>query len=314
MDVGVRSINALLGVARGQRLGLLAGSGVGKSALLAMMTRNTDADVTVVALIGERGREVAEFVGETLGPEGLRRSVVVAVPADQSPLQRLHGAMCATSIAEQFRDQGKDVLLLVDSLTRYAQAQREIGLAVGEPPATRGYPPSAFTRLPQLIERAGQVRGGGSITAFYTVLAEGDDQNDPIVDAARAVLDGHVVLSRSLAESGHYPAVDIEASVSRLMSQVASDEHQQLAQRFRRLYSHYRGNEDLIKLGVYQKGSDPETDEAIQAWPLMQRFLRQAPGERVSVSESIAQLRRIMQGALPADESGLEPDLRQSGA
>ncbi|HHH38310.1 MAG TPA: FliI/YscN family ATPase, partial [Sedimenticola sp.] len=218
LDVGVRAINALLSVGRGQRLGLFAGSGVGKSVLLGMMTRYTNADITVVGLIGERGREVKEFVQNILGEAGMARAVVVAVPADNPPLRRMHGAMLATSIAEHFRDQGRQVLLLMDSLTRFAQAQREIALAIHEPPATKGYPPSVFAKLPQLVERAGNGdRGGGSITAFYTVLAEGDDQNDPIADAARAILDGHVVLSRQLADSGHYPAIDIEASVSRAM-------------------------------------------------------------------------------------------------
>ncbi len=218
LDVGVRSINALLAVGGGQRIGLFAGSGVGKSVLLGMMTRYTKADVTVVGLIGERGREVQDFVSNTLGPDGMRRAVVVATPADNPPLMRLHGAWLATAIAEYFRDRGLKVLLLLDSLTRFAQAQREIALAIGEPPATKGYPPSVFARLPQLVERAGNSdRGVGSITAFYTVLVEGDDQNDPIADAARAILDGHIVLSRRLAEAGLYPAVDVEASISRAM-------------------------------------------------------------------------------------------------
>ncbi|MEL6215167.1 MAG: FliI/YscN family ATPase, partial [Pseudomonadota bacterium] len=211
LDVGIRAINALLPIGRGQRLGLFAGSGVGKSVLLGMMTRFTEADVVVVGLIGERGREVKEFVDETLGPEGLERAVVIASPADETPLMRMQGAALATSVAEHFRDRGKRVLLLMDSLTRYAQAQREIALAIGEPPATKGYPPSVFARLPQLVERAGNgASGSGSITGIYTVLAEGDDQNDPIVDAARAILDGHIVLSRALADAGHYPAIDIE--------------------------------------------------------------------------------------------------------
>ncbi len=223
LDVGIRAINALLSVGRGQRLGLFAGSGVGKSVLLGMMTRYTNADVVVVGLIGERGREVKEFVDNILGEQGMRRAVVVAVPADQPPLRRMHGAMLATSIAEYFREQGKQVLLLMDSLTRFAQAQREIGLAINEPPATKGYPPSVFAKLPHLVERAGNgEKGGGSITAFYTVLVEGDDQNDPIADSARAILDGHIVLSRRIAESGQYPAIDIEASVSRAMNEITS--------------------------------------------------------------------------------------------
>ncbi len=276
LDVGVRAINALLTVGRGQRLGLFAGSGVGKSVLLGMMTRYTNADVTVVGLIGERGREVKEFVENNLGPEGLTRAVVVAVPADHAPLRRMHGAMLATSIAEYFRDQGLQVLLLMDSLTRYAQAQREIGLAINEPPATKGYPPSVFAKLPQLVERAGNgEKGGGSITAFYTVLTEGDDQNDPIADAARAILDGHFVLSRQLAESGHYPAIDIEASISRAMNDITSPEHRQAAIAFKQLYSVYQQNRDLINVGAYQAGSDERIDAAIEAMPILLEFLRQ---------------------------------------
>jgi len=221
LDVGVRTLNALLTVGRGQRLGLFAGSGVGKSVLLGMMTRYTEADVTVVALIGERGREVREFVEQILGRDGLQRAVVVATPADHPPLMRLQGAWVATAIAESFRDQGKNVLLLMDSLTRVAQAQREIALAIGEPPATKGYPPSVFAQIPRLVERAGNTTGSGSLTAFYTVLAEGDDQNDPVVDAARAILDGHIVLSRRLAEAGQFPAIDVEASVSRVLTDIA---------------------------------------------------------------------------------------------
>ncbi len=304
LDVGIRSINALLSVGRGQRMGLFAGSGVGKSELLGMMTRYTEAEITVVGLIGERGREVQEFVAETLGPEGMARAVVVAVPADNSPLKRLHGAMVATSIAEYFRDQGKDVLLLIDSLSRYAQAQREIALAIGEPPATKGYPPSVFARLPQLVERAGNGANGGSITAFYTVLAEGDDHNDPVVDSARAVLDGHVVLSRALAESGHYPAIDIEASVSRLMTTIATPEQLALARRFRQLYSKYQQNLDLISVGVYQRGSDPEIDAAIDAWPRLQAFLQQGLREHFTLAESNAQLAQLLDSPAPQAATG----------
>ncbi|MGV6817943.1 MAG: flagellar protein export ATPase FliI [Thiotrichales bacterium] len=297
LDVGVRAINGLLTVGRGQRLGLFAGSGVGKSVLLGMMTRNTDADVTVVGLIGERGREVNEFVRDILGPDGLERAVVVAVPADNPPLKRLHGAMIATSIAEYFRDQGKNVLLLVDSLTRFAQAQREIALAIGEPPATKGYPPSVFAKLPQLVERAGNSDNhSGSITAIYTVLAEGDDQNDPVVDSARAVLDGHIVLSRSLAESGHYPAIDIEASVSRLMNTVATDDHRQAALHFRAQYSLYQKNEDLINMGIYQTGSNPELDLAISKYPQFTRFLRQDLHELSSFDQTLAVLSQTIAG------------------
>ena len=233
LDVGVRAINALCPIGRGQRMGLFAGSGVGKSVLLGMMTRYTEADIVVVGLIGERGREVKEFVQEILGEQGLRKAVVVAAPADSSPLMRIHGAMQATSIAEYFRDQGKNVLLLMDSLTRFAQAQREIALAIGEPPATKGYPPSVFARLPQLVERAGNgAQKAGSITAFYTVLVEGDDHADPIADAARAILDGHIVLSRELAETGIYPAIDIESSISRLTPQITTSEHMSMDAEF----------------------------------------------------------------------------------
>ena len=301
LDVGIRAINALLSAGRGQRLGLFAGSGVGKSVLLGMMTRFTSADVIVVGLIGERGREVKEFIDETLGREGLSRSVVVASPADDSPLMRLQGARLATAIAEYFRAQGQDVLLLMDSLTRYAQAQREIALAIGEPPATKGYPPSVFARLPKLVERAGNgAEGEGTITAFYTVLAEGDDQNDPIVDAARAILDGHILLSREIAESGLYPAIDVEASVSRTFVQTASREQVALAQRFRSLYGLYRQNQDLISVGAYQPGSDPRLDEAVQAWPRLQAFLSQSLDEQVSYADSVAQLEQVL-GETPAD-------------
>ncbi len=295
LDVGVRAINGLLSVGRGQRLGLFAGSGVGKSVLLGMMTRNTVADVTVVGLVGERGREVNEFVRDILGEAGLERAVVVAVPADNPPLKRLHGAMVATSIAEYFRDQGKHVLLLVDSLTRFAQAQREIALAIGEPPATKGYPPSVFAKLPQLVERAGNAAEHcGSITAIYTVLAEGDDQNDPVVDAARAVLDGHIVLSRSLAESGHYPAIDVEASVSRLMNTIAQPNHREAALEFRALYSLYQKNQDLITMGIYQAGSNPELDRAIACYPRLKRFLQQDLQESSHFNDSLQALRAAL--------------------
>jgi flagellum-specific ATP synthase len=294
LDVGVRSINALLSVGRGQRLGLFAGSGVGKSVLLGMMTKYTTADVVVVGLIGERGREVKEFIENILGEEGMRRAVVVAVPADNPPLRRMHGAMLATSIAEYFRDQGRQVLLLMDSLTRFAQAQREIALAINEPPATKGYPPSVFAKLPQLVERAGNgVRGGGSITAFYTVLAEGDDQNDPIADAARAILDGHVVLSRQLAEMGQYPAIDIEASVSRAMNDITEPEHQEAARAFKQLYSIYRQNKDLISVGAYEKGNDERIDTAIAAMPSLWSFLQQDMHTPVSLEESLDELMNL---------------------
>ena len=296
LDVGVRAINSLFTVGRGQRMGLFAGSGVGKSMLLGMMTKFTSADVIVVGLIGERGREVKEFIEDILGDEGMQRAVVVAVPADQPPVMRMHGAYQATSIAEHFRDEGKDVLLLMDSLTRFAQAQREIALAIGEPPATKGYPPSVFAHLPQLVERAGNGQeGGGSITAFYTVLTEGDDQQDPIADSARAILDGHIVLSRELAESGHYPAIDVEASISRAMNSVVTDDHLLAAQKFRQTYSVYQQNKDLISVGAYVEGSNPEIDEAIRLHSSQKLFLQQDRQEAVTWDDSIGQLAGILQ-------------------
>ena len=296
LDVGVQAINALLSVGRGQRMGLFAGSGVGKSVLLGMMTRFTEADVIVVGLIGERGREVKEFIEDILGEAGMARAVVVASPADHSPLMRLHGAMLATSIAEYFRDQGKQVLLLMDSLTRFAQAQREIALAIGEPPATKGYPPSVFSLIPQLVERAGNgPAGGGAITAFYTVLTEGDDQQDPVADAARAILDGHIVLSRRLAESGHYPAIDVEASISRVMPQVIEPEQLEHAQQFKNIYSLYRQNQDLINVGAYSVGSDPNIDEAIALFPSLQGLMKQGMDQAIDWQSSITALQQVMQ-------------------
>lgn len=298
LDVGVRAINSFLTVGVGQRMGLFAGSGVGKSVLLGMMTRGTTADVIVVGLIGERGREVKEFIEEILGKEGRARSVVVAAPADNSPLMRLKGCETAVQIAEYFRDQGLNVLLLVDSLTRYAQAQREIALAVGEPPATKGYPPSVFSKLPQLVERAGNGgEGQGSITAFFTVLTEGDDLQDPIADASRAILDGHIVLSRSLADSGHYPAVDIEGSISRVMPMVTSEEHQQLARQLKQVYSLYQQNKDLIAIGAYSRGNDPRIDQSIDLMPVIQFFLQQKMLEVIPYDQSLTQLQEIFSAA-----------------
>ena len=295
LDTGVRAINALLTVGRGQRIGLFAGSGVGKSVLLGMMARYTKADVIVVGLIGERGREVKEFIEDILGDDGRARSVVVAAPADAPPLVRMQGAAYATAIAERFRDDGLHVLLLMDSLTRYAMAQREIALAIGEPPATKGYPPSCFAKLPQLVERSGNgLNGVGSITAFYTVLSEGDDQQDPIADAARAILDGHIVLSRALAESGHYPAIDVEASASRVMHNVASRTHLEAARRFRSAYSRYQKTRDLIQLGAYVPGSDPETDQAIALYPALQRFLQQGMFDASTLGESLQGLQQAL--------------------
>jgi len=295
LDVGVRAINGLLTIGRGQRVGLFSGSGVGKSVLLGMMARYTAADVIVVGLIGERGREVKEFIERILGRAGLARSVVIATPADYPPLMRLHGAWLATSIAEYFRDLGQHVLLIMDSLTRFAQAQREIALAIGEAPATKGYPPSVFARLPQLAERAGNgIPGAGSITAFYTVLAEGDDQNDPIADAARAILDGHIVLARRIAEGGRYPAIDVEGSVSRVMHDVVPDTQLDLARRLRHATALYEHNRDLITIGAYQRGSDPRIDGAIARWPQIETFLRQDMSERVDLASSVAQLGATM--------------------
>ena len=294
LDTGIRAINALLTVGRGQRLGLFAGSGVGKSVLLGMMARYTQADVIVVGLIGERGREVKEFIEDILGDEGRKRSVVVAAPADLPPLLRMQGASYATGIAEHFKDQGQHVLLLMDSLTRYAMAQREIALAVGEPPATKGYPPSCFAKLPKLVERSGNGRKGeGSITAFYTVLSEGDDMQDPIADAARAILDGHIVLTRELAESGHYPAIDVLQSASRVMHNVTDMAHKKKANEFRAHMANFVRGRDLVQLGAYQHGSDASLDRAIALQEPMQAFLQQGMQECCSQDQSIAQLHEL---------------------
>jgi flagellum-specific ATP synthase len=291
LDVGVRAINALLTVGRGQRMGLFAGSGVGKSVLLGTMARYTSAEVIVIGLIGERGREVKEFIEQILGEEGLARSVVIAAPADVSPLLRMQAASYSTSLAEYFRDQGKHVLLLMDSLTRYAMAQREIALAVGEPPATKGYPPSVFAKLPALVERTGNgPAGGGSITAFYTVLTEGDDQQDPIADSARAILDGHIVLSRSLAEAGHYPAIDIEASISRAMTALIDDNHLNKTRMFKQMLSRYQRNRDLINVGAYSSGRDAVLDRAIALYPRMEAFLQQGFRECANFEPSVGML------------------------
>jgi len=295
LDVGVRAISGLLTVGRGQRLGLFAGSGVGKSILLGMMARMTEADIVVVGLIGERGREVKEFIDRILGSEGMARAVVVAAPADHPPLMRLNGAAYAMSIAEYFRDQGKHVLLIMDSLTRYAMAQREVALAIGEPPATKGYPPSVFAKLPQLAERAGNGRSGsGSITAFFTVLMEGDDQQDPIADAARAILDGHIVLSRDLADAGHYPAIDIEASISRAQPDLLSEEALERVRRFKYLYSRYMRSRDLLAVGAYVPGADLVLDEGVRLYPGMQRYLMQGVRERAPLEAARAALDEVL--------------------
>ena len=295
LDTGVRAINTMLTVGRGQRIGLFAGTGVGKSVLLGMMARYTAADVIVVGLIGERGREVKEFIEDILGEQGRARSVVVAAPADAPPLVRMQGAGYATAIAEHFRDRGQHVLLLMDSLTRYAMAQREIALAIGEPPATKGYPPSCFAKLPQLVERSGNgLNGVGSITAFYTVLSEGDDNQDPIADAARGILDGHIVLSRDLAEAGHYPAIDVERSISRVMTAVASREHVHAARRLRQLLARVNKARDLIQLGAYAPGHDAELDLAVRLHPNMQALLQQDMHDSASLDASRQQLLKLV--------------------
>jgi flagellum-specific ATP synthase len=258
------------------------------------MARYTEAEVIVVGLIGERGREVKEFIDHSLGPEGLARSVVVAAPADTSPLMRMQGAAYATTVAEYFRDQGKQVLLIMDSLTRYAMAQREIALAIGEPPVTRGYPPSVFARLPALVERAGNgPEGGGSITAFYTVLAEGDDQQDPIADSARAILDGHFVLSRNLADQGHYPAIDIEQSISRAMHNLVGDDHFNVVRQFKQFFSRYQRSRDLIAVGAYQPGGDPLLDMAVKLYPRLEAFLQQGIQEHETYEGALQKLAQV---------------------
>jgi flagellum-specific ATP synthase len=283
-------------VGRGQRLGLFAGSGVGKSVLLGMMARYTNADVVVVGLIGERGREVKDFIENNLGAEGMARAVVVAAPADTPPLMRLNGAAYAVSIAEYFRDRGKHVLLIMDSLTRFAMAQREVALSIGEPPATKGYPPSVFAKLPQLCERVGNAKsGGGSITAFFTVFMEQDDQQDPIADAARSILDGHIVLSRDLADAGLYPAVDVESSISRTLPDLTGADDLERIRRFKYLYSRYRRSRDLVAVGAYVPGADPVLDEAMKLQPAMQAFMSQEIRERVTMTDA----RSALAGILP---------------
>lgn len=295
LDVGVRAINGLLTIGKGQRVGLIAGSGVGKSVLLGMITRYTQAEVVVVGLIGERGREVKEFIENSLQEAGLAKSVIVAAPADESPLMRIKATELCHTIASYYRDKGKDVLLLVDSLTRYAMAQREIALSLGEPPATKGYPPSAFSMIPRLVESAGNSESKGSMTAIYTVLAEGDDQQDPIVDCARAVLDGHIVLSRHLAEAGHYPAIDIGQSISRCMSQVTAREHQLAARTLKQLYAEYQSIKPLIPLGGYVAGADPLADKAVRLSPAITQFLQQEVQDAALIDSTINDLRTLAQ-------------------
>jgi flagellum-specific ATP synthase len=287
LSVGVRTIDGLLTMGKGQRMGIFAGSGVGKSTLLGMIARNTTADVNVIALIGERGREVLDFIEQNLGEEGLKKSVVIVATSDQPALIRIKGALTATAIAEYFRDQGKDVMLVMDSVTRFAMAQREIGLAIGEPPTTKGYTPSVFAMLPQLLERAG-TGPKGSITAIYTVLVDGDDMNEPIADAVRGILDGHIVLNRSIGGKGIYPAIDVLTSASRVMTEITSDEHQKAARNFKKLLAAYNDAEDLINIGAYKKGSNRDIDMALRLKPKMDQFLRQGIYETSNFDEAIS--------------------------
>lgn len=297
LDLGVRALNGLITCGSGQRMGIMAGSGVGKSVLLGMVSRYTKADVNVIALVGERGREVREFLERDLGPEGLARSVVVVATSEQSALLRMRAAYLATTIAERFADQGKKVLLLMDSLTRFCMAQREIGLSMGEPPATKGYTPSVFAALPRLLERAG-ARGnkGGSITGLYTVLVEGDDLDDPIADSTRSILDGHIVLSRQLADKGHFPSIDVLKSISRVMRSIVGAEHNDLSAQMRELMSIYREAEDLINIGAYVRGSNPKIDKAIELNDFINRFLRQDVSDRTVMQDTVALMRAIVRG------------------
>jgi len=289
LEVGVRAIDGLLTVGQGQRIGVFAGSGVGKSTLLGMIARNTEADVNVIALIGERGREVRDFIERDLGPEGLKKSVVVTATSDQTPMQRIKGALTATAIAEYFRDQGKNVMFMMDSVTRFAMAQREVGLAIGEPPTSKGYTPSVFAMLPKLLERSGTSHTG-SITAFYTVLVDGDDMNEPIADAVRGILDGHIVLDRKLAQKGHFPAINIMSSVSRVMHEVITTEHRKAALELKRLLAAYENSEDLINIGAYKTGTNKEIDDAIQSYPLIKKYLQQDIYEKTGFEESVKRL------------------------
>jgi len=294
LETGVRAIDSLLTLGRGQRIGIFAGSGVGKSTLLGMIARNMNADVNVIALVGERGREVRDFIEDILGPEGLKRSVVVVATSDQPALVRRRAALTATAIAEYFRDQGRDVVLTMDSVTRFAMAQREIGLSIGEPPTSRGYTPSVFAMLPRLMERGGTSNSGGSITAFYTVLVEGDDMSEPVADSVRAILDGHIVLARNVANRGHYPAIDILSSVSRLMTDLASEDELAVVKRAIRALSVYQSSKDLIDVGAYRAGANPELDAAIRIMPELEMFLAQQPRDTVTRADAIRQLAAVL--------------------
>lgn len=296
LETGVRAIDTLLTLGVGQRVGVLAGSGVGKSTLLGMLARQVSADVTVLALVGERGREVGDFLRDSLGPEGLKRSVVLVATSDAPALVRTHAAHAAHAIAEFFRDQGKSVLLVIDSMTRFAMAQREIGLAAGEPPTFRGYTPSVFAQLPKLLERCGRLQNGGAITGIYSVLVEGDDMNEPVTDAMRAILDGHIVLTRDLASRGHHPAIDVLQSASRLMGHAANEEEQMCAVEARRLLATFAASRDLVELGAYQAGANPELDRAVTLKPAFDRHLRQKPSEFTSRASAVAALRSVLAG------------------
>ncbi|MFH0925104.1 MAG: flagellar protein export ATPase FliI [bacterium] len=295
LATGIRAIDGLLACGKGQRMGIFAGSGVGKSVLLGMIARNTSADVNVVALIGERGREVREFIEKDLGEEGLARSVVVAVTSDKPPLLRRQGPLIAMAIAEYFRDKGKDVMFMMDSVTRFAMAQREIGLAIGEPPTTKGYTPSVFAMLPKLLERAGTVEGGGSITGLFTVLVDADDMNEPIADASRSILDGHIVLSRAIAAHNHYPAIDILNSLSRLMTEVVTPEAKSMANRLRDVLATYKDAEDIINIGAYVAGSSPSIDYALKMIDPINKFLQQGINERVGYQEVLEGMKGIVE-------------------
>ncbi|MBO9666253.1 MAG: FliI/YscN family ATPase [Bdellovibrio sp.] len=297
IDLGIRSINGALTAGLGQRVAIMAGSGVGKSVLLGMMARNTNADVNVIAMIGERGREVREFIEHDLGPEGMARSVVVCVTSDQSPLLRMRGAYVATAMAEYFCAQGKNVLLMMDSVTRFAMAQREIGLSTGEPPSQKGYTPSVFATLPKLLERAGNFEGEGSITGFYTTLVEGDDMNDPIGDSVRSIVDGHIVLSRALAARGHFPAIDIMQSASRVMKAVSSPEHVKLAQKLRETLAVYKDAEDLINIGAYKPGSNPKIDKAVKVIDQVNDFLKQRVEDPTNFTSTVRMMQQILMNA-----------------
>ena len=294
MDVGIGAINSMITLGRGQRMAIMAGSGVGKSVLMGMMTKHTEADVIVIGLIGERGREVNDFINDTLGSEGLEKAVVVAATSDSPPLVRIRGAYVATSIAEYFRDQGKNVLLMIDSITRFAMSSRDVGLAVGEPPTSRGYTPSFFVQIPILLERAGYLEGGGSITGIYTVLVEGDDINDPVGDTVRSIVDGHIVLSRDLANRGHYPAIDVLASISRVMRDVTDEDHLKVREKAVELMAAYKEAEDMISIGAYVNGSDPQVDEARKKMPAINNVLRQGIGKKVDMKQSIQALKKAV--------------------